>query len=189
MPTFRYGYTLQFPGDGSPGRSIWHFRSEDEVGSASPQDVVDIIDDWWTAVWATNVVAPPCRVDGDSEAINVATQEITPITPAFANNPAAAVEFNPSGMLVCTMRTSSATKSGLGRKFIGPVRSSVTNVDGRPDAANVTSVQAACTALVSASVGLTGAAVGVYSPTEGLFRDLTVMTCRNYMAVLRSRRD
>ena len=167
---------------------MWHFR-EDSGGITSVQDCVDVIDDWWTAVFATSILAPPCRVDGDSEAINVATQEITPVTPSFNNEPSAAVDFNPSAMIVCTMRTASATKSGLGRKFVGPIRGSVCDVDGKPDTAALTALQGACTALVSASSGLTQAAIGVYSPTTGLFRDVTVMTARDYIAVLRSRRD
>jgi hypothetical protein len=92
-------------------------------------------------------------------------------------------------MMVCTMRTSVATKSGLGRKFIGPLKASVCDTNGTPDSGAVTTVQGFCTALVAASTGLTLAAIGVYSPTYSIFRDVTVMTARDYLAVLRSRRD
>jgi len=187
MPTFRYGYTLNFPGSGGPGRSIWHFRKDGPVTTV--QDCVDVIDDFVLGVIGSGLLANPVNWDGDDQAIDVATQEIIPVTGSTFTDPAGPVDFNPSSMIVCTMRTSIANKSGLGRKFIGPLKASVCDTNGTPDSGAITTLQGFCTALVSASQGLTGAAIGVYSPTYSIFRDLTVMQARDYLAVLRSRRD
>ena len=186
MATYSYGYTLTWPGAGSPGRNVWHFRTDILAGA---QDCVDVIDAFYTAVLATNALAPPYGIRGDEQAIDVATQEIEPITPLNLLSSGPAVEYNPTGQIVCTKRTSSATRSGRGRVFLGPVRSSVTDVDGTPDTALLASLQTACNNLVSASAGLDGAAIGVYSKESGIFRDLIALQARDYMAVLRSRRD
>ena len=188
MATYEYGYTLTWPGAGSPGRSTWHFR-EDSGGITSIQDIVDGIDVFWIAMVNSGALAPPYTVTGDSLAIDVATRLTETVSPLAAAVAGPAVEYNPTGQIVCTKRTASATRAGRGRVFIGPVKSSVTDVDGTPDSGVITLLQNACNDLVAFSAGLTQAAVGVYSREQSIFRDLTAMQARDYMAVLRSRRD
>ena len=94
----------------------------------------------------------------------------------------------PTAMVV-TWRTQSATRSGRGRTFLGPLASSALQTDGTLSGSLVATVQDACDDLVAwNSVGTNGS-FAVYSRTNGVARDITASKARDYVAVLRSRRD
>ncbi|MGZ7255952.1 hypothetical protein ACXWPU_09410, partial [Streptococcus pyogenes] len=60
---------------------------------------------------------------------------------------------------------------------------------GTPDGAFITAATTAANALVAASTGLNGSALGIYSQKESLLRDITGMRIRDRWSYLSSRRD
>jgi hypothetical protein len=188
MATYQYIVDLTWPGSGSPGISAWNFRAEGSVGS-SEQGPVDAIRDYWGDVLGSGYLIDAMFARGRAECVNVATKEIVPVTPWVRESTATAGNYAGPLMMCSTLLTASATRSGRGRKFLGPVTAGSMSADGSPVAGAVTAFQTAGDDLVSTSSGLTQSAVGVYSPTEGIFRDLTGWRQRDYFAVLRSRRD
>ena len=188
MPTYQYTVDLEWDGPGSPGVSVWHGRAEGLIGSDF-QGVVDAIRDFWGTILAGSDFASGFSAAGRSEAINVANQEIITVTPWLREGTNHGLPY--AGPVECclTLLTSSATRSGRGRKFLGPLTENAMSADGTPTTAVLTKFRDAGTALVADSVGLTQSAVGVYSRTQGLFRDLTNTRVRDYFATLRSRRD
>lgn len=96
-----------------------------------------------------------------------------------------------SALLAVTVswRTSSATRSGRGRTFVGPLGWSAQEGDGTPSAGVIAAINAAANGLVSDSSGTNGWAFGVLSTKQGLFRDVTGHSVRDRFAFLSSRRD
>jgi hypothetical protein len=85
-------------------------------------------------------------------------------------------------------RTTSATRSGRGRTFVGPLAVAASDADGTPAAGFLTALQNGAQAIVAHNDGVDTGAVGVWSPTQNLFRDITGFRIRDVFAVLRSRR-
>lgn len=86
-------------------------------------------------------------------------------------------------------RTSSATRSGRGRTFIGPLVLAANDGNGTPSATVLTAINNAAAGLVADSQNLNGWAFGVLSTKQGLFRDVTGHSVRDRFAFLSSRRD
>lgn len=91
--------------------------------------------------------------------------------------------------IVVGWRTASATRSGRGRTFVGPLVVSAKDSDGTPTAAVVTAITNAAAALVSDSQSANGWAFGVLSTKTGTFRDVSGSSVRDRFAFLSSRRD
>jgi hypothetical protein len=94
-----------------------------------------------------------------------------------------------TNQVTCTKRTSVATRAGRGRVFLGPLAKNAISADGSMLDATVVSLQGYCDTLVAASEGEVDGAIGVYSRTQEVFRDLTSLQARDSIKVLRSRRD
>jgi hypothetical protein len=117
-------------------------------------------------------------------------------SPTYANDQPRTVTGTGSGdglsplLAVCvSWRTSSATRAGRGRTFVGPLIETVNDADGTPISFAITDITTAAANLVSASTGANGWAIGVYSPTQQLLRDITGHTVADRFAYLSSRRD
>lgn len=95
----------------------------------------------------------------------------------------------PIAQMILTLRTTSATRRGRGRKFIGPVRPTIVQTDGTPTTVALGVLQNAGNTLLAASNGFADGAIGVWSSVDELFRDITAVQARDYFASLRSRRD
>lgn len=91
--------------------------------------------------------------------------------------------------VVVGWRTSSATRSGRGRTFVGPLVLSANEGNGTPSANVLAAINNAADGLVSDSLGTNGWAFGVLSTKQGVFRDVTGHSVRDRFAFLSSRRD
>lgn len=91
--------------------------------------------------------------------------------------------------VTCTWRTTSATRSGRGRTFIGPLGFGVVQNDGTLNDADIATLRNAANAFVNASLGPAGWSFGVLSQKQKLLRDVTSFTVRDRFAYLSSRRD
>lgn len=91
--------------------------------------------------------------------------------------------------VVVGWRTTSATRSGRGRTFVGPLALGAMQSDGTPGPAAIGGIRDAATGLVNASTGANGWAVGVYSQKQNLLRDITGNSVKDRFSYLSSRRD
>lgn len=189
MATYRMRVPLTWPADGGPGVSVWHIRSDGTI-SDSAQAMVDAIGTWYEAILAGGLVCDGYRAQFTGELVDVATDEIV-VVDGFDHvaNGVGASFAGLASQACITMRTSVAKKSGLGRKFVGPLNMAAIQSDGSINDGIRTAAQTASDALVATSTGFADGAVCVYSTTEGLARDVVSMQVRDYVAVLRSRRD
>lgn len=86
-------------------------------------------------------------------------------------------------------RTSSATRSGRGRTFFGPLSPAVLESNGTPTTNFVGDMNTAVNAFVASSQEQNEWAFGVLSTKTGVFRDVTGHSLKDRWAYLSSRRD
>jgi hypothetical protein len=190
MALWHYTVDLSWPGTGSPGVNVWDIRTDEGLPGDNLQEAVDAIKNFYASTLLAGALVPTgYRAVGRALAVEINTKQIDAVTGFTTNTNSSDPEFAGPLMLICTLRTSSATRKGRGRKFIGPAAQGTLDADGTPTTGAVTALQTACTELLAASTANSGWAVGVYSQTDGLFRDMVQMQARNYFAILRSRRD
>ena len=91
--------------------------------------------------------------------------------------------------LVISWRTSSASRSGRGRTFIGPLRTESLQTDATPANEVVSLLKSAAKGHVARSGGVNGWATGVLSVKQGLLRDHLDADVKDRFAYLSSRRD
>lgn len=90
--------------------------------------------------------------------------------------------------IVASWRTTSASRSGRGRTFFGPIVTGMSDENGTPTAAALSAVKTATESLLSESQGPGGWALGVLSTKQGILRDFTGVSVRDRFAFLSSRR-
>lgn len=192
MSTYTFPVALEYPMPGGPGVNVWHLRTTgDEVPSTSDlESLSEIIQDFYQA--CSSIFPDSYRAKYLGEATTIgASPQVDQSAPAWTvNGSAGSGGYLPVAAQMClVMRTDSATRSGRGRKFLGPLASNGLEADGTPSNGTLSTIQTAATALVSSSEGFGNGAIGVYSPTTSTFRDLLGFTVANQYAVLRSRRN
>ena len=189
MSLWHYTVDLDWSGPGSPGVNVWDIRNEGTLADEEVQSAVSAIQAFYTTLAGGSILASPYTATGRDEAVEITTREVLPVTGFTTSTGVSDNAFSGLTQMILTLRTSSATRRGRGRKFIGPVSSACMGTDGTPTPAAVTQLQDAANTLLAASGGVNGWGLGVYSSVDGLFRDVTVMQARNYFVGLRSRRD
>ena len=189
MATLKYIVDLSWAGPGSPGQNVWYVRTAQDLTSSDRDAAALAINDFYGDIVDAGILSGDNVITGRSEMVDEATSEILPVDGWTLDSASGPQLYAAVAQMIVTMRTSSATRSGRGRKFIGPVRSTTMEDDGTPTAGAIGTLQTACDTLLASSLAETGWAVGVYSREQNLFRDATALQVRNYFAVLRSRRD
>ena len=190
MGIYHYTVDLSWNGAGSPGVNVWDIRQQALDPTSELALAVDAIDAFYASVVSSGLIYPDgYRATGRNEAIEVNSSQIEAVPGFVHNQSGAGSDFSGLNQMIATIRTSSATRRGRGRKYIGPVAAETLDSDGTPTTGALSALQTACTNLVTASTANNGWAVGVYSSVDGLFRDMVQMTARNYFASMRSRRD
>ena len=188
MPTYRANIGISYPGAGGPGLNTWHFRHE-AVASLTLSGVMGVLEDFYTAV--QSIYPTGTSISGPPEVIEDPYGEPTyaAVTPWEVLGTGGGGQAPPQTQLVVTWRTTTATRSGRGRSFLGPINNGLISTDGTVDPSGLAAVQAAAAALVSTSLGDGNWAFGVYSRTNLVLRDFVSSRVRDEFSVLRSRRD
>lgn len=193
MGVYRFRVQYTYPGGGGPGYSLFHFRTTVDGGTELDADLTaarDALSAFFGAIrslWPSTMT-----VSGDTSWVNVVTQEEAGRTSAFSYpGTSTATNYLPiATALVLSHYTSSRTRSGRGRTFIGPLAGSVADSAGAPTlAARTTLVTEATARLLTPFTGAGDGAFVVWSPTQQLARDVTQFRTGPKFAVLRSRRD
>jgi hypothetical protein len=192
VSTIKVPVTIVYGGGSSPALNIWHGRMDaDPPGTGvdgQVQDIIDALETFYTTIKSSY-----------ASGTNITIGEGTIIdpygSPTYANpTPAVVTGTKPGGVepallaVTATWYTTSATKSGRGRTFLGPFGVDVAASDGTVAPTDLDNMRSAAAALVAASQGLNSWELGVYSPTQNLFRGFTAFAVRDRFAVMRSRR-
>ena len=190
MATWRLPVVSTWGGPGSPGVGIWHVRNTgDDTSSVELDNLSEAIRQFYSDI--KEQFPDSVTFDFDGELVEIHTGTISHEAPAWhVQGNAGNVPLAPAAAMIClTMRTDSSTRSGRGRKFLGPVATLTCQADGTPTTAAIIDVQNAADTMIGVSTGFANGAIGVYSPTQDLFRDVLSATISDQFAVLRSRRN
>lgn len=200
MPVYRLPVTLTWDDPGSPGVNVWHLRTTGGAGDAADrQSAVDSIHEFYGDL-ATAGSGRPFRhelvITADA-VTDVEDQEQSPVDWLQFNVTNSTADAPMVCQLCVSWKTSSVSRRGRGRTFIGPLSREVEDTNGTPTPGAVTTLQNAATALAERNDNINGWAVGVYGlqtagggPTSPhVLRDITAATVRDTFAILRSRRD
>lgn len=190
MATLEIPVRLNWTGaSGSPGASIWHFRSVgSDIGQSSQNgvnavmnffnDIRSLFPTTWTASFDGTVYGVGDNRDDTYSAT------YAPVTGTGSN------DYLPPALAICvTMRGASRSRTALGRKFFSPLTASVAQDNGTPTETARGELQGAFENLLGFNEGENNGAVGIYSKKTDTFFDMTRFTVPNEFATLRSRRD
>jgi hypothetical protein len=192
MTIFRVPVKITYPGDGGPGMNVWHVRTigpdgmsdDEQLGEAveALRVFYDAIKPYYptgtTIVGGESIIrdplgSPEYQDDVRWQVAGTASGEMMP----------------PYCAMVCAWRTTSATRSGRGRTFLGPFTETFNGTNGVPSVGNVTSLKGHAQTLINASTGPSGWSLGVLSVKQGVLRDIIGVSVANRWSYLSSRRD
>lgn len=191
MPIARVTVALTFPGGDHTGTNTWHIRVVDNTPTAAIMDAaMSALEDYYTAiaanVWNAQYYA---RWNGESTTVEAEPENLPTGAPWEVHGSGAGTPSAAGVGLVVGWRTSLAGKSGRGRTFHAPIVTAAFDTDGTLTPAVLSFVGAAAQQLVDDSTASTGWAFGVYSPKQGVLRDITGFRIADKVAYLSSRRD
>lgn len=190
MATFKIDVNLSWAGTGSPGVNVFHMRADTtDPFTAQVQDAVDALQAMYAGL--ANNLPNSMKVSIGDEVVKdpYGSPEYEPVTGWEVTGTGGPDYLPMATCVVIGWRTASATRSGRGRTFIGPLAPAVLGADGTPNVDAMNDFRLAGTNLVNTSTGWTQAAMGIYSPTDSVLRDITSSSVQDRFAVLRSRRD
>lgn len=185
---------ISYPGAGGPGVNTWHLRntSDDEGPFSEVNGLAQLIKTFYTNLRPLFTEQTKFTFSGVTTFTTDPGRQLNEADPWEVTGQASQSILLPAAaQIVVGWTTEEASRSGKGRTFLGPLGSgSLDNAsDGTPSQGTVTLCLNAATGLVSSSTGFTNGAVGVWSPTDNVFRDFTGARVRKTYAVLTSRRD
>jgi hypothetical protein len=211
MAILRIPVNITWSGSGSPGVNVFHGRVNDPINLTDAQGLVDAIRAFYVSLSSMTGMGSGGLHGGSAiatlgDVVDVESREMANVTMSPVTLAGGAGMAPAPVMAVVGWRTSSATRRGRGRTFIGPLNPGAVSTDGTLADSAVTGLRTAAQALVDASEGLTSAALGIYglqSPAPDnidpgseayrdlprVLRDITGVRVRDSCAVLRSRRD
>lgn len=191
MAIVRVPVTITAPQAGGPFMNVFHVGVSGVVQD-EPQNLgefLDALQAFYTALTARypasavikfgegmirDPLGSPTYVDDDPRTVNVGAQS--------GNVPSTMLA------VVVGWRTASASRSGRGRTFLGPLSADAGEGDGTPNGVTLTAIQNAAAALVADSSSANGWTLGVLSTKQGILRDVTGFSVKDRWAYLSSRR-
>jgi hypothetical protein len=192
MAIYRIPVNLNYTGAGGPGVNVWHFRTadpEDSVLHPEADEALEAIHQFYVALGIFMAVEN-ATFPGEAVIIDPATNKGTFRNLAnWSVTSSSTSMLPPANALVVSWRTAEASRSGMGRTFVGPIKSANSETNGTPSSGMLTAFRNAAVDLVNKSEAANLWAIGVYSRQERVLRDITGSNVRDQFAVLRSRRD
>lgn len=192
MPTYRMTIRSRFPVGSGGGTNTWHLRT-----GVEPSDPIELetlpgyVLAFYTAIRPHFPTTLSWSWDGQLTEVLTDSPQFVPAEQGWTvAGSSANGSFGPSAAMACvTWRTELNTRSGRGRTFLGPLAASAIEANGTLSESALSGIRAAASGLVSQSntndnVG----AIGVFSPTDNVIRDIVSSTVTDQVAILRSRR-
>jgi hypothetical protein len=182
---FRIKVQTNYPGTGGPGLNTWHVKMTDPgnmpLFTAALKTFYQAAGSFLISggSWAL-------QADGIRDPYGLPTHfGITPWTVAGTSTGSM---LPPQTCVVIGWRANSASRSGLGRTFLGPAGSSILQADGTPVDGFLDGLRTAAQNFLSAANGSAGHEVILYSKKLGLAQHIDSSAIKDKFAVLRSRR-
>lgn len=172
---------------GSPGVNVWHMRFDSTT--TDPDNLSEIVRDFYLEL--QDLYPPEVNIQflGDLSGVGDDTGDFYTATDWGLDGSGSSNFLPPSQCALASWRATTGGRSGRGRTFLGPLAEEALEANGTPTEAARTTIQTAMNNLLDASTGFSNGALGIWSRTDGVFRDFVTGSCPNYFAVLRSRRD
>jgi hypothetical protein len=188
MAIYRVPITMSWSGQSEGAINVWHIRTL--AGASTGLDaMVGHLKDFYTSLRnlypsSVTIAAPPLAVSVGAEPEYAQLGDPWRVTGSGGAGFIAA----PTALTV-TWYTASATRSGRGRTFLGPLTAGLNSADGTPSDENLPAIRAAAQSLVSASLSDGNGAIVVYSQVQSVGRDIVRSNVRDVWSVMRSRRN
>lgn len=187
MTIFKIPVKLAYTQGGSPGVNVWHARIVNE--ETDLENALDALAAFYNAVKvnmrnSTQITIGSGMIRDPYGNPTYVDDDVTVLTGGGSS-----ASLSPLLAYCINWKTASASRSGRGRTFIGPLTIDNNEVDGTPAAAPLNAVRTAATNLVATSQGIGGWSFGVYSQKQGILRDFTGSSVADKFAYLSSRRD
>jgi hypothetical protein len=177
-------------GGGSPGTNTWHVRTD---GAGSPatdiDDLMEIVRAFYTSLQERFPADLTIQWLGEATGILGNHGDIVH-TGTWGLAGSGGTPHLPNAIQGCvTWTADTGGRSGRGRTFLGPLEGGQATDGGQPTSAFLADLTAAAADLVESSDSFANGAIGIYSRTDGVIRDITGAKVSGKFAVLRSRRD
>lgn len=191
MPTATIPIDVVWSGaTGSPGVNVWHGRTGSfATGSPGLSDMIDALEDFYRDMAPFFSPSLQFRFAGESKGVGDDAGTTVTNDPWTVTGSGSGNYLPPATCILISWKTGSGGRSGMGRTFLGPTLVGLQDANGRLSGVNADAMQVIVDRLVQQSQGLGDGALGVYSPTQNIFRDFSSGVVRRDYAVLRSRRD
>lgn len=199
MSIFRATVAVTWGSGGGPGANVWHFRTETPGSGEQRQACVDVLSSFYDGIGHDSDGGGLIFQDGMTfsmtEVVDVDTDEAYPVAFTTTTISGGSDPLPNATQIVLGWQTSIAARRGRGRTFLGPLGTAVLDSNGQVKASQRTKILSHANTLVTASEGITAAALGIYgrqaahSPSPKVLRDITGVKMGTQFAVLRSRRD
>lgn len=182
-----------FPGGTKSGVNVWHVRKPDPLADdPTLQPPCDAIAAFYASLKTQFGSTYSWTWDGSATEVGTATPHLVGGLTGFSHVGSAGgnTSSGPAGVGLCvSWRSSLASRRGRGRTFITPLPTEKWQTDGTLDDTFLATVRGYAAALVTASRGLGNGAVGIWSPTDSLFRDVVGSSINDRAAWLSTRRS
>jgi hypothetical protein len=174
-----------------PGINTWHLRTDaaDPV-SGDTIALVNAVSDFYVLL-LDSVLAQGAvfSFSGDFTTVEASPRAISGHHAWTAGNAGSSATLPPANCLVIGWGTSSATRRGRGRTFLGPIQQAANDATGTVSTAALANARAAADGLLADIAAVGNGGIGVYSRVDSVLRDYVSRTVHDKFAVLRSRRD
>lgn len=191
MPIYRTVVETRGAMIGGVGVNTWHFRTPGSptTDATALQAASDALETFY-GTYISSLAPANVTVSAPSLWIELAEEPTSVQLDPWTTGSSGSNTTLPAPVaMVLGWRTALAARSGRGRTFINPLRSTLVDPNGTPTTTAVTTLAGAGLALINAfDAPATGAFV-VWSPTDGVGRDFISPAVQDKFAVLRSRRD
>lgn len=192
MGIIRIPVTIDYVAQGGPAMNVFHCRTISGGGADEEQQVSECLDALERFYNAFKVYYPAASQIRMGEGM---IRDPLGAPEYFKDDPRVISAGGSGGTaatllaLVVSWRTTSASRSGRGRTFIGPFNSQVAGTDGTPENAVVSLLRGAAVNLVDASTDPSGWSLGVLSQQQKVLRDWTGSSVKDRWSFMSSRRD
>lgn len=191
MAVWRATVVIASPYLGGVGTNTWHARTESEelTGNSELASIASAIGTFYDNIETHFAGATTRSFDGAwHRAEDAEDGQVSTVT-GFSETNGIGPPLPPANCLVVSWRTSSGSRSGRGRTFLGPMGTGCLQDNGTPVEAVRTQIESMAAAFITAVNTPATSGVGVWSRKDQTLRDFTSGTVANQFAVLRSRRD
>lgn len=187
MPIWRTVVRTRYAANGGPGYSTFHFRDGGlATVEAQLQNATSQLEQAYILIRGQVPSTTIFDTDGKWQDVGGDT-EVDVAGWSAAGTASGGFPFPGNVAIVVGWRTASRSRSGRGRTFLSGWNASADS-DGTPPAARLAQCQAFGD-LIAGVGGENDGAFQVYSPTQGVGRDISSAAVRDVYASLRSRRD